>query len=123
MPLEIRAISCKSSNEMAELAQLMVDHVAGPAEVGVIHAVALHDPQGVADRGQGIAQLVTEHGQELVLAHIGLGKLAHSGLAAAELVRQPMWIRGSDHHDRVRIHIRFACRGFGLVRCDRFGLG
>ena len=42
-------------NQMAELAQLVVDHVAGPAEVGVIHAVALHDPQGVADRGQGIA--------------------------------------------------------------------
>ncbi len=32
----------------------------------------LHDLDGVADRGQGIAQLVGEHGQELVLALVGV---------------------------------------------------
>ncbi len=76
-------------DQLAELVQLVVDHVAGPAEVGVVGAVVLHDPHGVADRRQGIAQLVTQYGQELVPASFGLGELPHPGLAAPEVVLQP----------------------------------
>src|SRR6266851_5222010 len=42
----------------------MADHVGGRGWL-------LQDLQGIAERGQGIAQLVRQHGQELVLAPIG----------------------------------------------------
>ena len=98
-------------NQLAELAQLVVDHVAGPAQVGVVHAALLHDPQGIADRGQGIAQLVTQYGQELVLAGIGLGELPDPGLAATEVVLEPPRVcgRARPHdHDRIRVRVHVA---------------
>ena len=54
------------------LLDLVLDHLDRPLEVGAAQALDLHDLDGVADRGQGIAQLVGEHGEELVLAPVGL---------------------------------------------------
>ena len=86
-------------DELRHLPHLVVDHVAGPAERGVVRAALLHDLDGVADRGQGIAELVAEHRQELVLARVGLGELAG---VPAELVLQPLPLREVDAegHDR-----------------------
>ena len=96
-------------DQLAELAQLVVDHIARPTEVGVVGAVVFHDPHGVADRGQGIAQLVTQHGQELVPASLGFGELAHPGLAAPEVGLQSLT---AHDHNRVGLRDRL---GRGLV--------
>ena len=39
--------------------------------MGAVEPLDLHDLHGVADRRQGIAKLVGEHGKELVLAQVG----------------------------------------------------
>ena len=51
---------------------LVFDHLGGPSEVGTVGPFQLHDLDGVADGRQGIAQFVGEHGQELVLALVGV---------------------------------------------------
>ena len=68
-------------DQLSHLSHLVVDDVAGPAQVGVVRTALLHDLDGIADRGQRIAQLVTQHGQKLVLASIGFGELPRRRLA------------------------------------------
>ena len=77
-------------DQVSHLANLVVDHVAGPAQVGVVRAALLHDLDGVADRGQGVAQLVAQHGQELVLARVCLGQLARLRLAVPQGRLRPL---------------------------------
>ena len=86
-------------HKLRQLLDLVVDHVASPAKGRVFRPALLHDLDGVADRGQGIAQLVAEHRQELVLAGVGLGQLAG---VRAKLVLQPLSFREveAEGHDR-----------------------
>ena len=51
---------------------LAVDHVPGPLQLRVGRALGLEDLHGVADRGQRVAQLVGQRGQELVLLAVGV---------------------------------------------------
>ena len=51
---------------------LILDDLDRPLEVRAVEPFDLHDLHGVADRRQGIAQLVREHGEELVLPLVGL---------------------------------------------------
>ena len=46
-----------------------------------------HQVEGVADRGERVAELVGERGEELVLAAVGLGQFLH---AASQLALQPL---------------------------------
>src|SRR5208337_4913044 len=68
----------------------MVDYVAGPAEGRVVGTALLHDLDGIANWSQGIAQLVSQHRQKLVLAGVGLGQL---GGVSAQLVFQAFPLR------------------------------
>src|SRR5208282_2569328 len=68
----------------------MVDHVAGPAEGMVVRTALLHDLDGIANWCQGVAQLVSQHRQKLVLAGVGLGQLAG---VSAKLVFQAFPLR------------------------------
>ena len=54
------------------LLHLAGDHVARPAEVSAVQSRLLKDLDGVADRGQGVAELVGEHRQEFVLPAVVL---------------------------------------------------
>ncbi len=71
-------------DQLGQLAHLVVDDIAGPAQVGIVRTALLHDLDGVADRGQRVAQLVAQHRQKLVLADIGLGQLPCLGLARSQ---------------------------------------
>ena len=51
---------------------LVLDHLGRPLKAGPVGSFQLHDLDGVADRGQRIAELMGEHGEELVLALVGV---------------------------------------------------
>ena len=61
-------------DQAGELLRLPADHLAGPGEL-LVGAGRLGDLHGAVDRGQGVAQLVGEHGEELVLAAVVLAEL------------------------------------------------
>ena len=77
-------------DQLGHLAHLVVDDVAGPAQVGVVRTELLHDLDGIADRGQRVAQLVTQHRQKLVLARVGLGQLPRRRLAVEKGGLRPL---------------------------------
>ncbi len=68
-------------DQLSHLSHLVVDDIAGPAQVRVLRTALLHDLDRVANRGQGIAQFVTQHGQKLVLASISFGEFPGRRLA------------------------------------------
>ena len=51
---------------------LSLDHVGDAVDDRIPLAAALHQRDGVADRRQRIAEFVGQHGQELVLATVGV---------------------------------------------------
>jgi hypothetical protein len=53
---------------------LAIDHVAGPRHGRLRRPEPAQDVDGVADRGEGVAQLVGEDGQKFVLAPVGLAE-------------------------------------------------
>ena len=58
-------------DQAGEVLDLPIDHVLGPFEV-VFRLQLAEELSRVADRRQGVAKLVGEHGQELILAAFGL---------------------------------------------------
>ena len=54
-----------------EVLHLPLDHVARPGELRIGQRAPAHDLDRVADRRERIAQLVREHGEELVLVPVG----------------------------------------------------
>ena len=93
MPLVIRETSSRSSTSRARCRTCRSTTSRGLLDLGPLDAGQAEDVQGVADRGQRVAQLVGEHRQELVLAAVGLADLAVEpgvldelgGLAGVEL--------------------------------------
>ena len=67
---------------------LVLDDLDRPFEVGAFEPLDLHDLHGVADRCQGIAELVGEHGEELVLAEVGFFEGFLHALPLGDLVLQ-----------------------------------
>ena len=74
---------------------LPLDHVAGELDEGRVVGRLPQDVDRVEHRGQGVAQLVGEHGEELILAAVGVGQLL--GLAA-ELHLELLAIGGVADH-------------------------
>ena len=72
LPLVIRDTSSRSSTSRARCVDLPVHHVPDPVHHARSPPAQAEDLQRVADRGQRVAQLVGEHGQELVLPPVGL---------------------------------------------------
>ena len=54
------------------MTQLTVDDLPRPLELGIRRADEAHHLNGIADGGEGIAQLVCQHGQELIFAPVSL---------------------------------------------------
>ena len=63
-------------HQVRELGRLSVDHRQRPPRLLTAWRRSLEDIGAVADRRQGVAQLMRQHGQKLVLAVVGLGELA-----------------------------------------------
>src|SRR5687768_8569945 len=59
---------------MDQIAQLSGHHCAHLLDDGSVVSGLLHDVQAVADRGQRIAQFVSERGEEVVLPSVGCTK-------------------------------------------------
>jgi hypothetical protein len=64
LPRVIRLTSSRSSTEAREVRGLALDHVAAPRDLRRGLVVHRHDAEGVADRGERVAQLVGQHREE-----------------------------------------------------------
>src|SRR4029079_1211613 len=71
-------------DQLRELADLTADHVHAPLPF-VLEPWRPRDERRVADGGQRVAQLVREHGEELVLAAVGVEQLLFGLLARRDV--------------------------------------
>ena len=67
----MRDTSSRSSTSRTQVADLALHHLAGPDGHRVLVAGGLQQVDGVQQRGERIAQLVPQRGEELVLAPVG----------------------------------------------------
>ncbi len=84
----------KVVDQAGHVAHLTRGEVAGRFNRRGVGAGQANQLQGVADWGQGVAQLVGQHRQELVLAAVGLGKFVGP---AAEFFLHPATLGGVAH--------------------------
>ena len=75
----------KVFQQVGHLRDLPVDHVAAPGHTGIVERAPAQQAHGVPDRGQGIAQLVREHGDEVVLLAVGIAQCLLGRLAIADV--------------------------------------
>jgi hypothetical protein len=91
-------------DQVREMAGLAFQHLAGALHRGLVRWIAAQDVGYVTDGGERIAQLVREHGQELVLAPVVLQQRGGRSLGRARAL-----VRASDGglqrvHDECREH-------------------
>ena len=55
-------------NQPGQLLDLTLDHLRDLLKLGIGRTLQAEDLHGVADRGERVAQLVSQHRQELILA-------------------------------------------------------
>jgi len=72
-------------DQARELVDLPVDHLAAPGHLWIELVLLAEDGDGVADRRQRIAQLVREHGEEIVLAPLGFAQRLLGELAVVDI--------------------------------------
>ena len=73
--------------QTGHLRDLTVHHVAAPVALGGVDAGHAQQAQRVADRRQRVAQLVRQHGDEIVLAAVGLVQRQFGQLACGDVHR------------------------------------
>ena len=97
LPRVTRETSSRSSTIRARWRVWRIDDLPLPHRPRLLRADLVEHPEGVADGGQRVAQLVAEHGQELVLAAVGVRlaaqQVADLVLAAAGAQRR---LHGAD---------------------------
>ncbi len=75
----------KIVHEARQMARLAIDHRARPVELRVAGRMQAQDLHGAADRRQRIAQLVSEHREELILALVHFLQCFLDGTVRARL--------------------------------------
>ena len=80
----------------------VITRLVGRAQLAVGRSRLLDDLDGVQDRRQRVAQLVGQHGQELVLAPVGVPQLLLGPLPLGDV------LAGADHADRLARRASFS---------------
>ena len=72
-------------DDAGHVLDLLGDDVDRPVEVGPARPFDAHDLNGVADRSQRVSQLVGEHGEEVILALVGVAERFLHSLAVVDV--------------------------------------